>query len=125
MSRANAARAGVEEVTDFSRGAVSALERPDGPPGLVMVNPPYGTRLGEGADLRPLHAALGTVLKARFAGWRVGLVTSEAGLARATGLPFGPPGPPVPHGGLKVRLWQTEPLPGPLQSAEATSVPER
>ena len=76
-----------------------------------MVNPPYGTRLGEGADLRPLYAALGSVLKARFAGWRVGLVTSEAALARATGLPFGPPGPPVPHGGLKVRLWQTGPLP--------------
>ncbi|HET9067391.1 MAG TPA: class I SAM-dependent RNA methyltransferase [Amaricoccus sp.] len=111
MSRANAERAGVAEITDFARGPVSALERPDGPPGLVMVNPPYGTRLGEGADLRPLYAALGAVLRARFAGWRVGLVTSEAALARATWLPFGPPGPPVPHGGLKVRLWQTGPLP--------------
>ncbi|MEO1276002.1 MAG: hypothetical protein AAFV96_11610 [Pseudomonadota bacterium] len=40
--------------------------------------------------------------------------TSEAGLARATGLPFAPPGPPVPHGGLKVRLWQTGKLGGKL-----------
>ena len=89
---------------------VSALERPEGPAGLVIVNPPYGKRLGEAKELRPLYAALGATLKARFGGWRVALVTSEATLARATGLPFAAPGPVVPHGGLKVRLWQTGPL---------------
>ena len=83
---------------------------PEGPAGLVIVNPPYGTRLGEATELRPLYAALGTTLKARFGGWRVALVTSEAALARSTGLPFAAPGPVVPHGGLKVRLWQTGPL---------------
>ena len=110
MSRANAARAGVGEATRFAQHAVSALERPEGPAGLVIVNPPYGTRLGEATELRPLYAAFGATLKARFGGWRVALVTSEAALARATGLPFGAPGPVVPHGGLKVRLWQTGPL---------------
>ncbi|MFV0332594.1 MAG: class I SAM-dependent RNA methyltransferase, partial [Tropicimonas sp.] len=57
-----------------------------------------------------LHNMLGQVLREGFAGWRVGIVTSEAGLARATGLPFTAPGPVVAHGGLKVRLWQTGPL---------------
>ena len=33
------------------------------------------------------------------------------GLAKATGLPFEPPGPPVAHGSLKVTLWKTGPLP--------------
>ena len=46
-------------------------------------------------------------MKARFRGWRVAMVTTDPVLARATGLPFGAPGPVVPHGGLKVRLWQT------------------
>jgi putative N6-adenine-specific DNA methylase len=110
MSRANAARAGVATVTDFAPGAVSDLTRPEGEPGLVIVNPPYGARLGEAAKLRPLYAALGRVLMERFDGWRIGLVTTEAALAQATGLPFAPPGPPVPHGPLKVRLWQTGPL---------------
>ncbi len=107
MSKANAARAGVSDVTDFAQGPISDLARPDGPPGLVIVNPPYGVRLGEAGKMRPLYAALGAVLKARFGGWRVGLVTSDPALAHATGLPFAPPGPPVPHGPLKVRLWQT------------------
>ena len=34
----------------------------------------------------------------------------DRGLARATGLPFAPPGPRVAHGGLTVRRWQAGPL---------------
>jgi len=49
-------------------------------------------------------------LRGKFKGWRVGIITSEPGLAKVTGLPFLPDGPLVPHGGLKVRLYQTPPL---------------
>ncbi|WP_135504302.1 THUMP domain-containing class I SAM-dependent RNA methyltransferase [Roseovarius aestuariivivens] len=107
----NAERAGVAKICNFSQFAISDLQRPEGPPGLVMVNPPYGSRIGNKKLLFGLYGALGKTLHARFSGWRVGLVTSEAGLARATGLPFAPPGPPIPHGGLKIRLWQTGILP--------------
>ncbi|HRO13121.1 MAG TPA: class I SAM-dependent RNA methyltransferase [Amaricoccus sp.] len=110
MSRANAARAGVAGLTSFAEVAIGALARPDGPPGLVITNPPYGARLGEAKALRPLYAAFGEVMRARFRGWRVALLAADQGLAHATGLPFGAPGPIVPHGGLKVRLWQTGPL---------------
>ncbi len=110
MSRANAARAGVAALTSFTQTPISALARPEGPPGLIIVNPPYGTRLGEATSLRPLYAALGETLKSRFHGWRAALLTTDQSLAHATGLPFAPPGPPVPHGGLKVRLWRTGPL---------------
>lgn len=110
-SHANAERAGVAGMTDFTMGVVTDLERPEGPAGLVMVNPPYGARIGNKGPLVGLHATLGAVLRARFSGWRVGLVTSEPVLAKATALPFAPPGPPVAHGGLKVRLYQCGPLP--------------
>lgn len=111
MSRKNAERAGVAEVAEFRNSAISDLIRPEGPPGLVIINPPYGARIGNKKPLLALHNALGQVLRERFSGWRVGLVTSEADLARATGLPFQPPGPYVAHGGLKVRLFQTGRLP--------------
>ncbi|MDE3123585.1 MAG: class I SAM-dependent RNA methyltransferase [Paracoccaceae bacterium] len=111
MAGQNAERAGVAGVTRFACRPVSDLERPEGPPGLVIVNPPYGARIGEKKPLFGLHASLGRVLLERFSGWRVGIVTSEPQLARATGLPFLPPGPPIPHGGLKVRLFQTAALP--------------
>ncbi len=107
MARANAARAGVEALTDFRQHAISDLARPDGPPGLVIINPPYGGRLGDKKKLNPLYRALGQTLAGRFAGWRVGLITNDAGLARATGLPFDEPAAPVSHGGLRVTLYRT------------------
>lgn len=107
MSRENAERAGVAAWTEFHNHAITDLHRPEGPPGLVIINPPYGARVGNKGPLFGLHAAMGEVLRNRFRGWRVGIVTSEPQLARATGLPFQNPGPYVAHGGLKVRLFQT------------------
>jgi len=111
MSRANAARAGVSDLTEFCRQPIGELARPDGAPGLVIVNPPYGGRIGNRKLLFALYATLGEVLVQRFAGWRVGIVTSEPGLAKATRLPFAEIGPKLPHGGLKVQLFRTNPLP--------------
>lgn len=111
MSRANADRAGVSAWTTFEQFAASEITTPEGDKGLVIVNPPYGDRIGEAKQLVPLYRALGQTLLSRFSGWRVGLITSDAALARATGLPFGPPAPPVLHGGLRVNLFQAGPLP--------------
>ena len=111
MSQANAARAGVADFTEFRRLMVTEIEPPSGPPGLVIVNPPYGERIGDKERLKALYCSLGQTLLARFSGWRVGLITSEASLAKASGLPFLPPGPPVSHGGIRIRLFQTPPLP--------------
>ncbi|WP_410217459.1 class I SAM-dependent RNA methyltransferase [Paracoccus sp. (in: a-proteobacteria)] len=108
MSQANAERAGVTEITRFETCQIADLQRPDCPPGILIVNPPYGARIGNKGPLFGLHAKMGEVFRTRFQGWRIGIVTSEAGLAKATGLPWQPPGPIVAHGGLKVRLWQTE-----------------
>jgi putative N6-adenine-specific DNA methylase len=108
---ANAERAGVAGIASFHCHAISDLPRPDGPPGLIMVNPPYGARIGEKKLLFALYGALGKTLSERFRGWRVGMVTSDPALAKATALPFLPPAPPVSNGGLKVTLYRTAPLP--------------
>jgi len=110
FAQANAERAGVAALCDFKPAPVSAIERPEGPPGLVMVNPPYGARVGKKKDLFALYSAFGRVMREQFTGWRVGLVTSDTHLAEATKLPWRPTGAPIAHGGLKVKLFQTKPL---------------
>ena len=40
---------------------------PEGPPGLVMINPPYGGRIGDRKPLFALYGSLGAVLADRFA----------------------------------------------------------
>lgn len=110
MSEANAARAGVETVTEFECVPISEAAPPEGPTGLVIVNAPYGGRIGNKAPLHGLYAAFGQRMRDAFGGWRVGLITSEPGLARTTGLAWAEIGPIVDHGGTKVRLYRTDPL---------------
>lgn len=111
MSRSNAERAGVAAWTEFRQHAISDLVPPEGPPGLVIVNPPYGGRIGDKKPLFALYGALGQTLLARFSGWRVGVVTNDPSLAKATALPFADPTAPVSHGGIRVSLYRTDPLP--------------
>ena len=106
---ANADRAGLARQTQFARQSVSELQPPEGPPGLVITNPPYGARIGNRKLLFGLYAALGKTMTERFAGWRLGMVTSDGGLAKATGLSL-TAGPPIDHSGTKIRLWQSGPL---------------
>jgi putative N6-adenine-specific DNA methylase len=104
-ARGNAERAGVTALCRFERQAVSDLVPPEGmAPGIVLTNPPYGGRIGDRKLLFALYGALGRVLAERFVGWRVGIVTSDRGLAQATGLGLEPVGP-VDHSGTKVWLW--------------------
>ena len=118
-SAANAARAGVAALCDFRRAAISEAVPPEGvAPGLVIVNPPYGARIGERRALFALYGTFGRVMRERFAGWRVGLITADAGLAKAAGLPFLPVGGTVAHGGLRIALYRTDVL-----RAEAGSRP--
>ncbi|OUR79447.1 RNA methyltransferase [Alphaproteobacteria bacterium 46_93_T64] len=110
-SRANAKRAGITHLTEFNRQTITELRPPEGPPGLVIINPPYGIRIGEAKKLYPLYQSLGNSLLGRFSGWRVGLVTNSSNLAEATGLPFTATATPFSHGGIRVNLYATTPLP--------------
>lgn len=111
MSQHNAERAGVAAIASFHHHKVNDLKRPGGPTGLVIVNPPYGDRIGDKSKLSGLYRSMGETLRAKFSGWRVGVITTERALARATGLPFLPTSAPVPHGGLRVTLYRTARLP--------------
>ena len=108
MAGENATRAGVSTLTQFDQKSIEDLEPPPGPPGLVILNPPYGTRIGDKAPLVTIHRTLGTVLKTRFKGWRVGIITADKNLAGATGLKFEPALPPVLHGGIRVGLYRAQ-----------------
>jgi 23S rRNA (guanine2445-N2)-methyltransferase / 23S rRNA (guanine2069-N7)-methyltransferase len=54
--------------------------------GLLVVNPPYGERLGETLELKPLYKALGDAMKTHFSGWQGYVFTSNPDLAKSVGL---------------------------------------
>ena len=86
---ANAGRAGLQEKVHFERKELAQLTVPaaaEKAAGLVVVNPPYGERLGELTELGPLYACLGNRLKEHFAGWQAAVFTGNPGLGRQIGL---------------------------------------
>ena len=60
--------------------------RPRHGTGLIVVNPPYGERLGDEKTLEPLYRELGETLKTHFRGWRASVFTGNPELAFKVGL---------------------------------------
>lgn len=88
-ARANAERAGVGTLTEFTTVRVSELTAPaEGELGLVATNPPYGERMGDKTEAHAGLAELGRVLKQTFVGWSSVIIASDDGLLHAVGLPF-------------------------------------
>ena len=87
-ARANARRAGVADLTRFHRAALSAAPFPpllEGR-GLLVTNPPYGRRVGDPERLRNLYGRLGTLLRERWSGGRVVLLSPDPALTGQLGL---------------------------------------
>lgn len=106
MANENAERAGVTDIVRFEQNSIETLEPPEDPPGLIIINPPYGTRIGNKAPLLGLYRTMGNVIRAKFPGWSVGIITTDKELAKATGLGLELVEPTVLHGGLRVGLWR-------------------
>jgi putative N6-adenine-specific DNA methylase len=98
----NAERAGVGAHVTFTCADL-ADSKPPVTKGLVMLNPPYGRRLGDPRRLERTHRDLGRALRVRFGGWRAGVLLPERTPPGALGLPVTARFP-LTNGGLRVAL---------------------
>ncbi|HEY3308731.1 MAG TPA: THUMP domain-containing protein [Desulfuromonadaceae bacterium] len=66
----------------------TALEdfKPEGDKGVVIINPPYGKRMGEEEELKELYCRIGDILKQRCRGWTGFVLTGNLELAKYVGL---------------------------------------
>jgi putative N6-adenine-specific DNA methylase len=68
------------------------------PSGVVVLNPPYGKRIGKGVDITSFYQEIGRKLSLDYKGWRTGIICPEKQLFSALGLSLSPM--PLFHGGL-------------------------
>ncbi|RME14169.1 MAG: RNA methyltransferase [Bdellovibrio sp.] len=81
-AKKNAQRAGVEEDIVFKRQPVSLLEPPV-KEGILIVNPPYGERLGSEEVSKDAYRDLAFSLKRNFKGWTCWLLSGNEEMTRA------------------------------------------
>ena len=85
IALANLQRAGLQNVVHIEKRELGTLE-PVAPNGILAVNPPYGERLGEVEELKPVYKQMGDLFKQRFPGWDAFIFTSNPDLAKSVGL---------------------------------------
>lgn len=68
---------GIKDISDFT---------PPPEPGVIIVNPPYGERLGDTEELAPLYTLIGDVFKQRCSGYTGYVFTGNLELAKRIGL---------------------------------------
>jgi putative N6-adenine-specific DNA methylase len=101
---ANLKAAGLREAVTLSKADILDIEAP-AETGVMVMNPPYGVRLGDEAELAELYPKLGDVLKQKFAGWRVYIISADANLPKLIRLDASKK-TPLYNGALECRLYE-------------------
>jgi len=70
--------------------------------GLIVMNPPYGRRLGTRQESETLFGEIGRKLQADFKGWKIALIVPKG--HRPDSLPFSGKSRQLRHGGLTLTL---------------------
>ncbi len=84
-SKKNAMTAGVEQFLELTVCDFAETPVPEGR-GVVILNPPYGERLGEIRELEKLYAGIGDFFKKKCQGYRGYVFTGNLTLAKKVGL---------------------------------------
>lgn len=80
-AKANAKRAGVDSLIEFRREPITTLEAPC-EKGAVIVNPPYGVRIGGEDELKDVYRDLAYTFKRHFKGWDCWILAGNRNLIR-------------------------------------------
>jgi 23S rRNA G2445 N2-methylase RlmL len=84
-ARQNARTAGVENMIEFAVCPFAETPIPERG-GIVLINPPYGERIGEESRLIGLYREIGDFFKQRGGGYRGYIFTGNAALGKRVGL---------------------------------------
>lgn len=78
-AKENARNAGVDHIIEFKPQPVATVEAP-AEKGMIIVNPPYGIRLGDEDNVRDVYKDLSHTLKHKFKGWDCWLLSGNKDL---------------------------------------------
>jgi putative N6-adenine-specific DNA methylase len=84
-AKSNAAAAGVERLIEFAVCDYSETAIPDGG-GIVILNPEYGERMGQGKELESVYKGIGDFFKQKCQGYTGYIFTGNPALAKKVGL---------------------------------------
>jgi len=109
----NLKAAGLDDAVELRKADVLEVP-PPAPHGVMVVNPPYGVRLGEEQAMADFYPRLGDALKTRFAGWRCYIFSADTELPRRIRLKA-TKRTPLFNGPLECRLYEYRLIAGSMR----------
>lgn len=88
-AQANITAAGLADRIEVTQRRLldwTAVSRQLPPQGLLVCNPPYGSRMGNVHELHFLYESIGNILQENLPAWRSAVITDNASLGKFTGL---------------------------------------
>jgi putative N6-adenine-specific DNA methylase len=116
LARENLAAAGLTGAVELKQ--MDVLD--GGPPataGIIVMNPPYGERLGGEGALADFYPKLGDALKQRYSGWTAYILSADMQLPRLIGLRASKR-TPLYNGALECRLFEYRLVAGSMRRAK-------
>jgi putative N6-adenine-specific DNA methylase len=86
MARQNVESANLEDYVRLSVGDVREAKPAKGDAGIIIMNPPYGDRIGQEAEMVALYKSIGDTLKTHFQGFDAYIFTGNLSAAKSVGL---------------------------------------
>jgi putative N6-adenine-specific DNA methylase len=116
LAHENLASTGLEGAVQLKQMDILDGSPPAGP-GIVVMNPPYGERLGGEAELAAFYPKLGDALKQRYAGWTAYILSADMQLPRLIGLKASRR-TPLYNGALECRLFEYRLVAGSMRKSK-------
>lgn len=85
-ARAGLTALGLQDHVRLERRRLEDARPPEGRPGMLVVNPPYGNRLGDPEEAAAIMGALGDLLRHHFLGWQAWVLAGSVSLSKRLGL---------------------------------------
>jgi len=109
----NLKAAGLDEAVELKKADVLEVT-PPAPYGIMVVNPPYGVRIGEKEAMAAFYPKLGDTLKNRYAGWNCYILSADPDLPRLIRLKASRR-TPLFNGPLECRLFEYRVIAGSMR----------
>jgi putative N6-adenine-specific DNA methylase len=117
LARRNLDAAGAAQAVALKQ--VDVLEsNPPAKGGVIIMNPPYGERLGDRGSLAAFYPRLGDVLKKRYPGWTAYILSADMRLPNLIGLKA-TRRTPLYNGALECRLFEFKLVAGSMRHKPA------
>jgi putative N6-adenine-specific DNA methylase len=121
-ARSHLRNAGLAKAVQVEKGEILTATPPP-QKGLLIINPPYGTRLEDQQTMQRFYPRLGDCLKQNYSGWQVAIITADLSLPKFLRLK---PKRKIPlfNGALESRLFLFDMVAGSMRDKSKNNEPD-